>query len=48
VAGVSPEAVAQAVLLVLPGFMIQVALRGDDSVVTIPDAMRALWPDWPA
>jgi AcrR family transcriptional regulator len=46
--GVSPEAVAQAILLVLPGFMIQVALRGDDSVVTIPDAMCALWPDWSA
>ena len=43
-AGASAEALAQAVLCVLPGFLFQIALLGPDGVVEVPDAVRVLWP----
>jgi hypothetical protein len=37
------EPIAHAILLGLLGFIIQVALRGDDYVAALPDTVRVLW-----
>jgi AcrR family transcriptional regulator len=39
---VAPEAVANALLCVLPGYLLQLTIRGADAVSNIPDAVRAL------
>ena len=42
--GPSPEAFAQAILSVLPGFLFQTAVLGPDGVAGFSDAVRTLWP----
>lgn len=42
--GAAPEALAQALLAVLPGFLFQSALLGPGHVAGFPDAVRAIWP----
>jgi len=37
-------ALANTLLCVLPGYLLQLAVRGADAVKTIPDALRALIP----
>ena len=37
--------VAGAILSVLPGFLLQLALFGPDAVAGVPDAVRTLWPN---
>jgi len=41
--GVPAESIAHVILLQLLGFVVQVALRGNDYVAPLPDAMRVLW-----
>lgn len=43
--GTSAEALAKAVLAVLPGFLLQLALSGPESVAGFADTVRVLWPD---
>ena len=38
-----PEALARLILMVVPGFILQIALGGDATVEGIPEAARALW-----
>jgi hypothetical protein len=40
----APEALANMLLCVLPGYILQLTIRGADAVTTIPDAVRALIP----
>jgi TetR/AcrR family transcriptional regulator, transcriptional repressor of aconitase len=40
----APEALANVLLCVLPGYLLQVTLRGGDAVKAIPGAVRTLWP----
>ncbi|HEY1704448.1 MAG TPA: TetR/AcrR family transcriptional regulator [Trebonia sp.] len=42
--GASADAIAQVILSVLPGFLLNLALLGPDGVVGFPDAVRTLWP----
>ncbi|GAB2961615.1 hypothetical protein GCM10017788_75350 [Amycolatopsis acidiphila] len=44
-AGTSAEALAQAILAVLPGFLLELAVLGPDGVAGFTDAVRVLWPD---
>lgn len=43
--GASADAIAQVILSVLPGFLLNLALLGPDGVAGFPDAVRTLWPD---
>jgi AcrR family transcriptional regulator len=43
--GVPADALARAILSVLPGFLLQLALLGPDAVAGVPDAVRTLWPN---
>lgn len=43
-AGASADALAQAILAILPGFLLQLAMLGPDGVAAVPDAVRTLWP----
>ena len=43
-AGLAPEVLANTLLCVLPGYLLQLTIRGADAVKTIPDAVRALIP----
>ena len=43
--GASAEALAHAILTILPGFLFQMALLGTAGVADVPDAVRALWPN---
>jgi TetR/AcrR family transcriptional regulator, transcriptional repressor of aconitase len=40
----APDVLAKTLLCVLPGYLLQVAIRGDDAVAPIPDAVRELFP----
>lgn len=44
-AGLSGEAVAATLMTLVPGYIMQVTLYGEDAVAGVPDALRALWPD---
>jgi AcrR family transcriptional regulator len=44
-AGRSAEAVAKAILAILPGFLFEMALLGVDDVAEVPDAVRGLLPN---
>lgn len=41
---VAPEVLANTLLCVLPGYLLQLTIRGPDAVKTIPDAVRTLVP----
>jgi AcrR family transcriptional regulator len=41
---VPPEVLAKALMCLLPGYLLQVAIRGADVVASIPDAVRELFP----
>ena len=43
-AELAPDVLAKTLLCVLPGYLLQVAIRGADSVAPIPDAVRQLFP----
>ena len=43
-AALAPEVLANTLLCVLPGYLLQLTIRGADAVKTIPDAVRALIP----
>ncbi|MER6762968.1 MULTISPECIES: TetR/AcrR family transcriptional regulator [Amycolatopsis] len=43
-AGASADALAQAILALLPGFLFNLALSGPDGVAGFPDAVRTLLP----
>jgi TetR/AcrR family transcriptional regulator, transcriptional repressor of aconitase len=43
----APDALAKLLLCVLPGYLLQVAIRGPDAVAPIPDAVRELFPSDP-
>lgn len=43
--GTSADALAQAILAILPGFLFQLALLGPAGVAGFPDAVRILWAD---
>jgi TetR/AcrR family transcriptional regulator, transcriptional repressor of aconitase len=40
----APDVLAKTLLCVLPGYLLQVAIRGADAVAPIPDAVRELFP----
>ncbi|MGO8965930.1 TetR/AcrR family transcriptional regulator [Mycobacterium sp.] len=40
----TPDVLAKTLLCVLPGYLLQVAIRGADAVAPIPDAVRELFP----
>jgi TetR/AcrR family transcriptional regulator, transcriptional repressor of aconitase len=40
----APDLLAKTLLCVLPGYLLQVAIRGADAVASIPDAVRELFP----
>lgn len=40
----TPDVLAKTLLCVLPGYLLQVAIRGADAVAPIPDAVRQLFP----
>lgn len=40
----APDTLAKTVLCVLPGYLLQVAIRGADAVAPIPAAVRELFP----
>jgi AcrR family transcriptional regulator len=40
----APDVLAKMLLCVLPGYLLQVAIRGADAVAPIPDAVRELFP----
>jgi AcrR family transcriptional regulator len=42
--GLAPEALANMLLCVLPGYLLQLTVRGAGAVKTIPDTVRALIP----
>ncbi|MGW1726724.1 TetR/AcrR family transcriptional regulator [Streptomyces sp. NPDC002306] len=42
---VSPEAIAATLLCILPGYILQLAMRDSEALEGVPDALRALWPD---
>lgn len=41
---IPPDARADTLLCLLPGYLLQMTVRGADAVKAIPDAMRALFP----
>lgn len=43
-AELAPEALANTLLCVLPGYLLQLTIQGAEAVRTIPDAVRALIP----
>jgi AcrR family transcriptional regulator len=43
-AALTPQVMAETVLCVLPGYLMQLAIRGADAVAPIPDAVRELFP----
>jgi AcrR family transcriptional regulator len=43
-AGLAPDVLANTLLCVLPGYLLQLTIRGADAVKTIPDAVRKLIP----
>ncbi len=43
--GAAPEALARAILAILPGFLFEMALLGPDSVGDVSGAVRVLLPD---
>jgi TetR/AcrR family transcriptional regulator, transcriptional repressor of aconitase len=43
-AELAPDVLAKMLLCVLPGYLLQVAIRGAEAVAPIPDALRALFP----
>lgn len=43
-AGPAPEALAQAILSILPGFLLNLAILGPAAVADFPAAVRTLWP----
>lgn len=44
----APDLLAKTVLCVLPGYLLQVAIRGTDAVAPIPDAVRELFAAGPS
>ncbi|WP_329261155.1 TetR/AcrR family transcriptional regulator [Actinoallomurus sp. NBC_01490] len=42
--GLAPEDLANVLLCVLPGYLLQVTLREGEALKGIPDAVRTLWP----
>ena len=40
----APDVLAKMLLCVLPGYLLQLAIRGADAVAPIPDAVRELFP----
>ena len=40
----APDVLAKTLLCVLPGYLLQLAIRGTEAVAPIPDAVRALLP----
>ncbi|MFI6567263.1 TetR/AcrR family transcriptional regulator [Streptomyces sp. NPDC050534] len=42
--GAPADALAQVILSILPGFLLNLALRGPHGVAAFPDALRTLWP----
>jgi AcrR family transcriptional regulator len=42
--GAEPQAVAGLLMAIIPGFILQLALFGEDAASGIPAAVRALWP----
>lgn len=40
----APDVLATTLLCVLPGYLLQAAIRGPDAVAPIPDGVRALFP----
>jgi hypothetical protein len=42
---VAADVVAQAILSILPGFLLSLAMAGPDAVAGFPAAVRALFPD---
>jgi TetR/AcrR family transcriptional regulator, transcriptional repressor of aconitase len=45
---VSADALASALLSLVPGYLLQLALLGPAAVDGVPDAVRALWPGPPS
>jgi AcrR family transcriptional regulator len=43
-AGVIAESLAAVLMSIVPGYILQLAMLGEDSVDGAPDAVRALWP----
>ena len=43
-AGIDPDVLADTLLCVLPGYLLQLTIRGPDAVKAIPDALRDLIP----
>jgi hypothetical protein len=41
---IAPDVLANTLLCVLPGYLLQLTIRGADAVKTIPDAVRTLIP----
>lgn len=42
-ADIAPDVLAKTLLCILPGYLLQLAIRGADAVAPIPDAVRALF-----
>ena len=42
--GASADSVAQVILSILPGFLLNLALLGPSGATGFPDAIRVLWP----
>ena len=42
--GASADVLAQVILSILPGFLLNLALLGGPAVARFPDAVRTLWP----
>jgi len=40
----APDVLAKTLLCVLPGYLLQLAIRGADAVAPVPDAVRELFP----
>ena len=45
--GASADSIAQVILSILPGFLLNLALLGPSGVTGFPDAIRVLWPGDP-
>lgn len=39
-----PEALARLLTALIPGTILQLAIRGDETMLDVPEAIRALWP----
>ncbi|MFF7216906.1 TetR/AcrR family transcriptional regulator [Streptomyces sp. NPDC008238] len=42
---VPPEAIAAALMCILPGYILQLTMGDSETMGQVPDALRALWPD---